>query len=148
MHVLTLHELNRLRVQRELPIKRVTEESAVILGTKKVNGWKEGRFDFLAELENNKRIGVEVLSRPTHGKLKRKLAYLPHVDQFVFVVPHLSMETYFRHAHKPYRQRAREHFFDATFSNPKLHVWLLDVREQRFEAKQPFNRIFNVASKV
>lgn len=148
MHVLTLHELNRMRVHKKMPISRVAEEETVILGKKSQNGWKQGSFDFMVHLDNGKRIGVEVLARPTHGKLKRKLAYLPHVDQFVFVIPHLSLEAYFKHARKPYRNRVHERFLDQAFADSRLHVWLLDVKNQAFEAKQPFNKIFNVTLKT
>ena len=85
-----------------------------------------------------------MLSRPTRGKLKEKLAYAKYVDEFIFVLPENSMEFYRRPKTKIFHKNARMNFLGKEFASPALFVWLIDLRKG-FVEKGRLDRIFNVA---
>ena len=145
MHLYTKHELHRMHILNKLRIERIIPEQDVLLDKEKRKTPFLGRYDFLVETRNNKFIGIEVLSRPTRGKLKEKLAYAKYVDEFIFVLPENSMEFYRKPKTKIFHRHARPSFLGKEFSSPTLYVWLIDLRKG-FVEKGRLDRIFNVTS--
>lgn len=72
MHLQVFYELNRMRVQRDPEIVSISPEKTVLVEKNGVE--REGKFDFLVQT-GQKTIGIEVLTRPSQGKLKEKLVY-------------------------------------------------------------------------
>ncbi len=141
MHLLTWTELQRMRVNGVWPITRMTSEQTVLLK----NGDhtpKEGKFDFWVETPT-KTIGFEVLTRPSKGKILKKLAYKEEVDDFVLVIPHDSLLPYQR-TEKNRGWKVRPHFLPFAFGQKGLYVWLVDLNERRIVAKQPFPKHYYV----
>ncbi len=145
MHLHTLHELHRQHMRKQLKILRICPEKDVLLENSSVycNG-KKGKFDFLVALAGGKFMGMEVLSRPSKGKLKEKLLYADQVDEFVFVLPHNCLEFYRKPKKKVFHKNSRPKFFEKTFNRKNLFVWLLDVKAGRFGEKSLFAKAFNV----
>ena len=127
-----------------LPIKRIVPEQGVLLESKNSCSNREGRFDFLVLTQQGKTIGFEVLSRPSHGKLKEKLSYAREVDEFVFVLPSDALAFYRKTKTKPFKQLARDKFLDNDFCDAKIKAWLLDLKTASFEAKGEICKLFNV----
>ncbi|MBN1940949.1 MAG: hypothetical protein JW772_02090 [Candidatus Diapherotrites archaeon] len=140
MHDIVFQELQRMDAKKELKIRRIVPEKTTFLqsnGTK-----KQGRFDFFVEA-NGKCIGIEVLTRPSHGKLKEKIVYAHDVDEFIFAIPETAFELYKKPCGKGHK-RARPNFFSQEFAQPKLRAWLLNLSKNTVEIKSCFNKIFNV----
>jgi len=145
MHLYTFHELNKMHLNQILEIKKICPEQTVLIHSKNnpfcVNG---GKFDFLVETKNNKLIGMEVLTRPSKGKMKNKLRYAKEADEFVFVLPFNSMEFYRKPTTKIFHKKAKLKFFGKEFNQKNLFVWLLDLSKGIFTEKKPFSKLFNV----
>jgi hypothetical protein len=141
MHLVVFNELNRMRAQKQPEIIAITPEKTVLL---EKNGMeRQGRFDFLVRT-SGKAIGVEVLSRPSHGKLRQKLAYSREVDEFIFAIPADSMEFYRKRKLNGFKRVAHKKFLGREFSDPKLKVWLVDCRQGMVTEKASFSKIFEV----
>ncbi len=140
MHLYVLNELHRMRVNCQMPVNSISLEKNVEIekNGKNVNG----SFDFLVN-SNARLLGFEVLTRPTQGKMKEKLAYAKNVDEFIFVLPYDSLNFYKKPKTKIFHKQAKLNFFEKDFKNPKIHVWLFDIRTGKFE-KEQFNQMFNV----
>jgi len=141
MHSLVFHELQRQRINKSPEILSIIPEKTVLL--EKKGAEREGRFDFLVEAKG-KTIGFEVLTRPSQGKLKQKLAYANEVDEFVFALPHDSMGLYRKTELNGFKRIGRKKFLSKEFSNPKLKVWLLDCKNRAVLEKGFFPEIFSV----
>lgn len=140
MHLLTLNELQRMRVNGVWPITRLTSEQTVLLnGTNKP---KEGKFDFLVETPR-KTIGFEVLTRPSKGKMLKKFAYREEVDQFVFVIPHDALLPYHRTTTN-HSWKVRPRYLPSSFGERGLYTWLVDLEKQAIIEKAPFSKMFFV----
>ncbi len=141
MHFFTLHELKKMHALNMLRLKSIEAEKDVILEKK---GLRKGSFDFLVEAKNGKTIGFEVLTRPSKGKMKQKLAYAKNVDEFVFVIPEHFLEAYKKHAKNGHRFSTRPKFLPKEFAGEKLLVWIFDVESLKFTQKATFQQLFNV----
>lgn len=139
MHLLTLHELNRIRVTGKWPITRMSSEQSVLLHAQNGSA-REGKFDFLVETPR-KKIGFEVLTRPSKGKMLKKLAYMQEVDDFVFVIPHDALLPYQR-TEKNHGWKVRSKKLPPLFGQKGLFVWLVDIDKQEIVAKQPFTKLY------
>jgi hypothetical protein len=140
MHLVVLHELNRMRFVQQLSIENIVAEKRVLL--EKNGRPRMGRFDFFVRTKNTT-IGIEVLSRPTKGKMKEKLAYAKKVDKFIFVLPANSLQLY-KKSKKRFHEQARLLSFPPEFNSGKLYAWLLALPEGTLTEKKRFNRLFNV----
>lgn len=141
MHLVVLHELNKMNLLGQTKIQSIAPEKTVLL---EKNGKEcQGRFDFLVKTKS-KLIGIEVITRPTKGKLKEKLPYTESVDEFVFVLPENSMQLYRKRSKKIMKELARASSFPKEFNNPKLFAWLLEMPKGKIREKARFNRLFNV----
>ncbi len=144
MHLYTFNELNKMHFSGNLNIKKIQPEQTVLIHSKKnFLLSNEGRFDFLVETKTNKLIGMEVLTRPSKGKMKNKLRYAKEADEFIFVLPFNAMEFY-RKQKKIFHKKAKLKFFGKEFSDKNLFVWLLDLKNGIFTEKNTFNKVFNV----
>jgi hypothetical protein len=141
MHLLVRHELNRMHLSRDLKIELIAPEKPVLL--EKNSRERQGRFDFLVRAQD-RTIGIEVLSRPTKGKLKQKLPYAESVDEFIFVLPENALQLYRKQEKKLMHEQARPLFFPPEFGSGKLRAWLLSMPQGQFVEKSLFSRIFNV----
>lgn len=141
MHLLVFHELNRMRVQRQPEIRAISPEKTVLL--EKNGRERQGRFDFLVDA-SGKMIGVEVLTRPSRGKLREKLAYAKEVDEFVFALPESCLGLYRKKSLNGLKRIAPKKELGPEFSDPKLRVWLLDCRQGRVSEKGCFSEVFEV----
>lgn len=141
MHLVVLHELHRMRVQRQPQILSIAPEKTVLL--EKRGTEREGRFDFLVQTKNRS-IGVEVLTRPTQGKMKEKLPYANEVDEFIFVLPSDALSFYRKKKMNGFRRVAPKKFLSHEFASPKLRAWLLDCGKGAIVEKGPFYRVFEV----
>ena len=139
MHLVVFHELNKISLS-DRKIEEICPEKTVLLEKR----GKEcvGRFDFLVR-EKDKTVGIEVLGRPTKGKMKQKLAYAESVDEFIFAIPENSLELYRKHK-KLMHEQARPSFFPEEFNNKKLKTWLIDLPRGKISEKGCINKFFNV----
>jgi len=145
MHLYTFHELNKLHVNRILPLKRISPEQSVLISSKKNENFSsQGKFDFLVETEKGRLIGFEVLTRPSQGKMKSKLRYAKQVDEFVFVLPFDALSFYLKPKTKVFHKKCKLKFLSREFNDPKLSAWLLDLGEGKFTEKNSFNKVFCV----
>lgn len=144
MHFYTMHELKRMHLSNELRIAKILPEQNVLL---EKHGVREGKYDFLIESAQGKLIGIEVLTRPTQGKMKEKMCYAEQVDEFVFVLPSSSMELYRKRGKKLFHSYSREKRFSSEFAGKKLYVWLFDLKTNSFPEKAQFSKVFNVESR-
>ncbi len=128
-----------------LPVKKIVPEQNVLLCNLHGSSEREGRFDFLVLARDGKTLGFEVLSRPTHGKLKEKLSYAREVDEFVFVLPKESMVFYRKRQKKPFKAFAREKFVCNDFAETRIKAWLADAKNGLIEEKGAFCELFNVS---
>jgi hypothetical protein len=142
-HVVTLHELYRSYTEKEIGIEKIVPEQTVLLELGNGKSIRRGRFDFLVLTGNGKSIGFEVLSRPSEGKMKRKLAYAKEVDEFVFVLPTTVFELYRKNPKHGFRLQGRKLFFSKEFSLPTLYVWLINPENGKIEQKAKFSQLFN-----
>ena len=143
MHLLVWTELQRLRVNQAMPITHISAEQSVILAASKMHRLpREGKYDFVVETPR-KTIGFEVLTRPTKGKLLKKLPYKDEVDEYVFVIPHDSLLPY-QKTPKNHGWKVREKKLPPIFAQKGLSVWLVDLDEQCITEKHPFPQIYNV----
>lgn len=163
MHLIVWNELHKMRVNQELSIHSIIPEKTVLLSPSNSNGnysngnghytgnhffhdhVKMGSFDFLVETPN-KKIGFEVLSRPSKHKMQRKLMYLDKVDEFVFVIPSNSFEFFRKGKSKSFYFSLRKKFFPKEFKKQNLKVWLLNLNTLEIEEKNGFEQLFNVKS--
>jgi len=144
MHLYTFNELHKMHFNKKIELKKICPEQTVLIHSKTNSDLcNEGRFDFLVETKKNKAIGIEVLTRPTKGKMKNKLRYAKEADYFVFVLPYNSMEFY-RKQKKVFHKKAKLKFFGKEFSGKNLFVWLLDLQKGEFTEKKEFSKVFNV----
>lgn len=139
MHRLTLRELKRMGREKDLVIGSIEEEKHTMLPLKRV-----GSYDFLVESGKGP-IGIEVMTRPTKGKLKEKLRYKGKVSVFVFVLPSNSLGLYRKTQNHGLPRQARPKFFPCDFRSDEIEVWLLDAASGQFTEKGTFAEIFNVA---
>ncbi|MFH1663999.1 MAG: hypothetical protein ABH986_04305 [archaeon] len=134
-----------MHVINELEIKKICPEQSVLIHSKTNScDSNQGRFDFLVETKQNKLIGIEVLTRPTKGKMKSKLRYASEADEFIFVIPFNSMEFYRKPTQKVFHKKAKLKFFGKEFSDKNLFAWLLDLHNGKFTEKKEFSKVFNV----
>lgn len=140
MHLYVLHEFQKMRVNKQSVFEQIFFEKSVLL--EKNGKQRHGSFDFLIK-SSGKLTGFEVLTRPTQGKLKEKLAYAELVDEFVFVLPKNFLNFYKKPVAKIFHKKAKLNFFEKEFNNPKLSAWLLDFETGKFE-KTKFGKAFNV----
>lgn len=131
-----------MHANNEWNISRIIPEKDVLLH--KHHALRKGSFDFLVETLDNKVIGVEVLTRPSAGKLKEKLVYANEVDEFVFVLPFNDLEFYQKPRQKVFHKQIRRTSFQKLFNNKKLSAWMLNISGAHFVLKDKFNKIFNV----
>ena len=141
MHLLVFHELNKMRVRKQPEILSISPEKTVLL--EKHGRKRQGRFDFLVRAKG-KTIGIEVLTRPSQGKLKEKLAYEREVDEFIFAVPIDALDFYRKKRMNGFKRIVGKRFLGKEFNNPKLRVWLLDCRQGMVKEKGSFSKIFDV----
>ena len=135
-----MQELQRMRNSNELKCARIQPEKHVIVNK---NGLRDGSFDFFVETEQGRKIGFEVLTRPSKGKMKEKLAYAEVVDEYVFVLPSEAISVY-RKNEGPFKSITRDKFLPKEFARKNLQVWLLDIVERKFIMKKAIGAIFNV----
>ena len=126
--------------EQGIAIGRIEAEKQTVLPRQRI-----GSYDFLVETSGGV-IGIEVMTRPTKGKLKEKLRYRSNVDSYVFVLPANSLGLYRKKPKKGFRTRARPRRFPKEFSDSNIRVWLLDAEVERFTEKGAFSKIFNVES--
>lgn len=119
------------------PEKEVLLERAVLT---------EGKFDFLVESIEGKTIGVEVLTRPTPGKLLKKLSYAKKSDEFIFVLPCNSLELYKKKKNNGLHFFARKKSLPPEFASKSLFIWLFDPTTKEFLSKGVFSKEFNTAT--
>jgi len=146
MHLATLHELKKKHFVHNYKISEIIPEAEVVLGIrKKKRGSREkiGKFDFLVKKEDGKNIGIEVLTRPSKGKLREKLLYANSVDEFVYVLPHSALHPYRKPVHK-YDKKKRPKKLPSEFRSPNLKVWLYDLGQRKFYDMCKFNQLFFV----
>ena len=146
MHLLTWNELHRLRVNAEWPIVRMNAEQKVLVNFARQRNPKAGAFDFYVETPR-KNIGFEVLTRPSRGKMERKISYGNEVDEFVFVIPHDSLVPY-QKTEQPHGFHVRSKALPPAFGKKGLYVWLVDVGEQRIVKRAPISKIYHVESSI
>ena len=139
MHIYTLHHFYRECFEKKIHACRILQEKSTPLS----NG-RKGAYDFLIENADGKLTGVEVLTRPSKGKLKEKLPYKDHADEFIFVLPAHGMNFYKKPDTKKFRKVARDKFFPKEFSEKKIKVLLLDMEKGTFSKKKAFSEVFNV----
>lgn len=148
MHLLVWTELQRMRVNQVWPITRMTQEQTVLLEGDHLShrththSNREGRFDFFVETPK-KNIGFEVLTRPTKGKILKKMAYMQDVDEFIFVIPHDSLQPYER-TPKNHGWKVRPKYLPEDFGQRGLYVWLVDLDTQQIVAKKHFSALYFV----
>lgn len=136
MHFFTLQEIKQARDFEFFSLKEEKPLSEHI---------PIGAFDFFLETTDGKKIGFEILTRPSKGKLKRKLEiYFHNVDEFVFVLPSNSLKFYQKQSKKGLHVITAQKKFPKEFSSKKLKVWLFDLETKQFTKKDTFNKIFNV----
>jgi len=142
MHSILRKELKKA-FSTDKSVKLIAEEWQV-----KLNKKQFGSFDFFVKFIDNKTIGFEVLGRPSLNKLKAKLKYLPFVDKYVFVLPSDSFSFYRKPTQKIFFKEFIPKSFPLIFSNKKIFVWLLDLKNKEVIKKELFSRIFNVSKKI
>lgn len=138
MHYLTLKELKKMNSEKTLIINCIEEEKQTVLPRERI-----GAYDFLVGSDKGV-IGIEVMTRPTKGKLKEKLRYKNNVGCFVFVLPSNSLGLYRKKPKKGFSRKARPKFFPGEFNDREIRVWLLDAKQEKFTEKGAFAQIFNV----
>ncbi len=150
MHLLVWTELQRMRVNQVWPIKRMTQEQTVLLDgghqphRTHTHSDREGKFDFFVETEK-RTVGFEVLTRPTKGKILKKMAYGKEVDDFVFILPQDALMPYMK-TPRVHGWKVRPKFLPSEFAQKGLYVWLVDLEHRRIAAKKPFSAIYCVDS--
>lgn len=142
MHLLVWTELQRLRVNQKWPITRMVAEQTVVLNHDGHTPTppREGKFDFFVETPA-KDIGFEVLTRPTKGKMIKKIAYWDEVDDFVFVIPHNALLPY-QKTSTNHGWKVRPKYLPSLFGQKGLYAWLVDLDEQRIIARQSFDKLY------
>lgn len=130
-------------LSKELDVKKIVPEQTVLLEPLHGNSPRKGRFDFWVLTRAGKTLGFEILSRPSHGKMKQKLSYAKETDEFVFVLPSTAFEFYRKNQRHGFLVHARKIFFSSEFSFPWLQVWLVNPKSGKIEQKSVFSRIFN-----
>ncbi len=143
LHLYTRHELNKMHFF-ERRLVRVVAEKATLLPGDQRHAARKGRFDFFVETFDGKKIGIEVLTRPTEGKLKEKLAYAKDVDEFVFVLPDGSLNTHRKPKGKVFHKQDRSKPLSRVFDRRGLWAWLFDLHDQRFSVKDKFANVYRV----
>ena len=143
LHIYTKHELIKGHLFGQRLSELVAEKEVALGSSRKVNGLRLGRFDFFARGAKGRTIGVEILSRPSHGKLKEKLAYTCGVDDFIFVLPEGTLELYRKPA-KAFHKNSRAKCLGPEFASASLYAWLFDTETRRFTVKDRFDRVFCV----
>lgn len=148
MHRCTLQELYKMNSSNQLAIKSIKPEQTVLLDSNSKTP-RIGRYDFLVECASGKSrfLGIEVLSRPTRGKLRQKLSYTNSVDEFVFVLPENSLGFYRKPKQKVFHKEAKTKSFGKEFASEKLYVWLFDQAAKSFKEKGRFAELFNVVKR-
>lgn len=145
MHFYTLHELKRMHLCGKQALCRVVPEQEVLLNASRRRRQKKpqaGRFDFLVECKNGKYLGIEVLTRPSKGKMLEKLRYAEQVDEFVFVLPSNAMLLYQKPRTKVFHKKHRGNALPKEFADKKLIAWMFDLNEKKFVEKDRMGRVF------
>jgi hypothetical protein len=143
MHLLVWTELQRMRVNQVWPITRMAQEQTVLLEGRRTHSVpREGKFDFFVETPK-KTVGFEVLTRPSKGKILKKMAYRSEVDDFVFIIPHDALLPYQR-TPRNHGWKVRPRYLPDMFAQKGLYVWLVDLTAQKITSKGPFTRLYNV----
>ncbi len=122
--------------------KSVIPEKDVVL--EKSEHAKHGRFDFFAQAQDGRLIGVEVLTRPSKGKLVKKLVYANAVDHFIFVLPTWSLGLYRKIKKNGIKFSVRKKFLPKELGSRKIFVWLFEPKTKKFLSKSIFSKEFNV----
>ena len=133
-----------MHATQQLPLQKIVPEQTVVLEPLHGNSARKGRFDFLVLSQNGASIGIEVLLRPSHGKMKEKLSYAKEVDEFVFVMPSNSFELYRKNPRNGFRLQARPVSFSPEFGASSLKAWLVNPKNGQIEQKNRFSELFNV----
>ncbi|MFH0970130.1 MAG: hypothetical protein V1776_01575 [Candidatus Diapherotrites archaeon] len=141
MHLLVWTELQRIRVNQVWPITRMTQEQTVLLQGNNHQP-KEGKFDFYVETPQ-KTIGFEVLTRPSKGKILKKMAYRQKVDEFVFVIPKDALLPY-QKTSTIHAWKVRPKFLPEVFGEKGLYAWLIDLGDRQIIQKKPFPFLYNI----
>lgn len=135
-----MQELQRMHSSNELKCTKIQPEKPVVVNK---HGLRNGSFDFFVETEHGRKIGFEVLTRPSKGKMKEKLAYAEVVDEYVFVLPSEAI-SFYRKNEGPFKSITRGKFLPKEFARKNLYVWLFDIVERKFIMKKAISAIFNV----
>ncbi len=133
MHLCTLQEL-----ERDPEIKKISQEEETFLENNSI-----GAYDFFAKTGNGT-IGIEVMTRPTKGKLKEKLRYKKNVDCFIFVIPKQRLCFYEKEPINIFPRKTRKKYFPKDFADPNLMVWIYNMETGKIEKKERFSKAFNV----
>ncbi len=148
MHLLVWTELQRMRVNQVWPIKRMTQEQTVLLDgghlphRTHTHSNREGKFDFFVETEK-RTVGFEVLTRPTKGKILKKMVYGKEVDDFIFILPQNALMPY-QKTGRIHGWKVRPKYLPSEFGQKGLYVWLVDLDNQEIVAKKPFSALYFV----
>lgn len=136
MHYFTLYELKN---SKEFDFFSIEAEK------KLAKGMHNGSYDFFLETVEDKKIGVEILTRPSKGKLKQKLRhYAPETDEFIFVLPSNCLEFYRKNQNNGLHAITRPKCFPKEFASDKIKTWLFDLEKKEFVEKNIFSKIFHV----
>lgn len=141
MHSLVFKELNKMRLQKNPEILSIVPEKTVIIEKNGVE--RQGRFDFLVTARD-RNIGVEVLTRPSQGKMRQKLAYAKEVDEFIFALPNDALGLYRKKQMNGFKRIAPKKFLGKEFADQKLKVWMLDCKNGLVSEKSAFPGLFEV----
>lgn len=142
MHSLVFNELQKMRIQgNEEIISSIVPEKTVIIEKNGVE--RQGRFDFFVRA-GGRNIGIEVLTRPSQGKMRKKLAYAKEVDEFIFALPNEALGLYRKKQMNGFKRIAPKKFLGKEFADPKLRVWMLDCKNRAVQEKGFFPEIFEV----
>lgn len=143
MHRLTLEEIKKQCAGEPMPLLK-PEQTVILEPCGKGGCERKGRFDFLLETKDHETIGFEVLTRPSKGKLKKKLSYAREVQSFVFVMPEGFLNAYRKKQKRPFERIERGREFPPEFGSESLKAWLLDLKAKSFTEKNSFRKVFNV----
>ncbi len=141
MNLAVEKELKNLKNSGKMDLLSMVPEKSVLI--RKNGSFREGRFDFFVQTDK-KSIGFEILTRPSRGKLKKKLSYSERADEFVFVIPKDSLDGYKKHKKGIWQFRPHKKFLGKEFAEKKLSVWLFDTGKNCISDKKSFFEIFNI----
>jgi uncharacterized protein (DUF1697 family) len=143
MHLLTLTELHRLRVNQQWEIKRMVSEQTIVLDSEDPYKEIEEKFDFYVEMPK-KTVGFEVLTEPSEKEMLEKLDYSKEVDEFVFVIPTTFLKPYKKEKNNEQKVNTHRKNLSKEFSKKGLYVWLISLGDRRIVNKQPFSDVYYI----